>query len=82
MKDIYSFMGDSIKKYTTIKPLLNYNDTDIYALSYDKKYYLFQEKCMNTIDNIKFTQKEFDKMIEDVYEEILLLQKHKYLHNF
>lgn len=81
VKDIYSFMGDSIKKYTTIKPLLNYNDTDIYALSYDKKYYLFQEKCMNTIDNIKFTQKEFDKMIEDVYEEILLLQKHKYLHN-
>ena len=24
VKDIYSFMGDSIKKYTTIKPLLNY----------------------------------------------------------
>ena len=81
VKDIYSFMGDNIKKYTTIKPLLNYNNTDIYALSYKKKYYLFQEKCMNTIDNINFTQKEFDKMIKDIYEQILILQENKYLHN-
>jgi serine/threonine protein kinase len=81
VKDIYSFMGNKIKKYTTIKPLFNYNDIDIYALSYNKKYYLFQEKCMNTIDNLKFTQNEFDKMINDINEEILLLQKHKFLHN-
>lgn len=79
--DIYSFMNKNIKKYTTMRPLFNYNDTDIYALSYKKKYYLFQEKCMNTIDNIKFTQNEFDKMIKDVYEGILILQENKYLHN-
>jgi len=81
VKEIFSFMGNNINKYTTIKPLFNYYGTDIYALSYDKKYYLFQEKCMNTIDNIKFTQTEFDKMIKDVYEAILILQKNKFLHN-
>lgn len=81
VKDIYNFMGNNIKKYTTIKSLFNYDNTDIYAMSYEKKYYLFQEKCTDTIDNIKFTQKEFDKMVNDINEEILLLQKNKFLHN-
>jgi serine/threonine protein kinase len=81
VKELFGFMGNNINKYTTIKPLFNYRGTDIYALSYNKKYYLFQEKCMNTIDNIKFTQTEFDKMIKDVYEAILILQKNKFLHN-
>jgi serine/threonine protein kinase len=81
IKQLFSFMGNDIKKYTTLRSIFNYLNTDIYALSYGKKYYLFQEKCTNTVDNIKFTQKEFNKMIKDIYEQILVLQKNNFLHN-
>jgi len=81
IKQIYKFMKTKIKDYTTIKPLFTYNDIDIYALSYNKNYFIFQEKCFNTIDNIKFTQKEFNKMIKDIYNTLKLLQYNNFLHN-
>ncbi len=81
IKKIFKFMGNKIEDYTTIKPIFKYNDVDIYALSYKKKFYIFQEKCSNTIDKIKFSQKEFNKMIHDIYEVLLLLQKNNFLHN-
>ena len=74
-------MKNNMEEYTTIKLILNYNNIDIYALSYKKNYFIFQEKCFNTLENIKFTQDEFDKMIKDIYGSLELLQKNRFLHN-
>lgn len=81
IKKIYKFMKNNMEEYTTIKPMFNYNNIDIYALSYKKNYFIFQEKCFNTLENIKFTQDEFDKMIKDIYGSLELLQKNRFLHN-
>lgn len=81
IKKLYKFLKDKIETNTTIKPLFKYNNIDIYALSYNYNFFIFQEKCYNTIDNIKFTQKEFNKMIDDIYETIEILQNNKFLHN-
>ena len=81
IKKLFKIYGDDISKYTAIKPIFNYNDINIYAISYSNKFYIFQEKCFKTLDNIDFTQKEFNKMIDDVYESLLILQKNKFMHN-
>jgi hypothetical protein len=72
---------NKLSYYTTLKPIFNYNDIDIYAISYGYYYFIFQEKCHKTIDNIDFTQKEFNKLIDDIYESLLILQKNNFLHN-
>lgn len=81
LKKIYKFMKNKLECYTTIRPIFEYNNIDIYALSYKNNYFLFQEKCFNTIDNIKFTQKEFNNMIKNIYATLKLLRKNKFLHN-
>jgi predicted RNA-binding protein associated with RNAse of E/G family len=81
IKKIFKFMKNKLQEYTTIKPLFTYNNIDIYALSYKKNYFIFQEKCFNTLDKIKFTQKEFDKMIKDIHSSLELLQTNNFLHN-
>jgi len=81
IKKIYKFMKNKMETYTTIKPMFNYNNIDIYALSYKKNYFIFQEKCFNTIDNINFTQTEFNKMIKDISDSLELLQNNNFLHN-
>ena len=45
------------------------------------EFFIFQEKCHKTLDNIKFTQKEFNKFIKDIYESLLILQKSNFIHN-
>ena len=67
--------------YTSLTPIFTYNDNEIYAISYGYYYFIFQEKCHNTVDNINFTQKEFNKFIDDIYESLLILQKNNFLHN-
>ena len=81
IKRLFKIYGDDISKYTAIKPIFKYNNIDIYAISYSNNYYIFQEKCFKTLENINFTQKEFDKMIDDIYESLLILQKNNFMHN-
>ena len=81
IKKLATIYKDKLSHYTTIKPIFKYNNIDVYAMSYDWKFYIFQEKCYKTLDNIDFTQNEFDKMIKDIYESLLILQKNSYLHN-
>ena len=81
IKKISSIYNDKLSYYTTIRPIFKYNDIDIYAISYGYYYFIFQEKCHNTVDNIDFTQKEFNKFIADIYESLLILQKNNFLHN-
>ncbi len=81
IKRLFKIYGDDISKYTAIKPIFKYNNIDIYAISYSNHFYIFQEKCFKTIDKINFTQTEFDKMINDIYESLLILQKNNFMHN-
>ena len=81
IKRLFKIFGDDISTYTAIKPIFKYNNIDIYAISYSNHFYIFQEKCFKTIDKIDFTQKEFDKMINDIYESLLILQKNNFMHN-
>ena len=81
IKRLFKIFGDNISKYTAIKPIFKYDNIDIYAISYSNKFYIFQEKCYKTIDKIDFTQKEFDRMINDIYESLLILQKNNFIHN-
>jgi len=81
IKDIYNIFKDDLYKYTSFKPIFNYHGVDIYALSYRFNYFIVQQKCYNTLDNIKFTQEEFNKFINDIYESLLILQKNKFIHN-
>lgn len=81
IKRLFKIFGDKIEDYTAIKPIFKYNNINIYAISYSNKFFVFQEKCYKTIDNINFTQKEFNKMIDDIYESLLILQKNNFMHN-
>ena len=81
IKRLFKIFGDDIEKYTAIKPIFKYNNINIYAISYLNYYYIFQEKCFKTLENIDFTQKEFNKMIKDVYNSLLILQKYNFVHN-
>ena len=81
IKSLSLIYGKKLSYYTALRPIFNYNDVDIYAISYDYKYFLFEEKCHKTLDKINFTQKEFNKFIDDIYESLLILQKNNFLHN-
>ena len=81
IKSLSLIYGKKLSYYTALKPIFNYNDVDIYGISYDYKYFLFEEKCHKTLENINFTQKEFNKFIDDIYESLLILQKNNFLHN-
>ena len=81
IKRLFKIYGDNISTYTAIKPIFKYNNIDIYAISYSNRFYIFQEKCFKTIDKIDFTQKEFNKMINYIYESLLILQKNNFMHN-
>jgi serine/threonine protein kinase len=81
IKKLFKIYGDKIEDYTAIKPIFKYNNINIYAISYSNRFYVFQEKCFKTIDKINFTQKEFNKMINDIHESLLILQKNNFMHN-
>ena len=81
IKKLDKIYKDKLSYYTSIKPIFKYSNVDIYAISFSHRFFIFQEKCHKTIDNIKFTQKEFNKFIKDIYESLLILQKSKFIHN-
>lgn len=81
IKKLSGIYNNKLSYYTSLTPIFKYNNIDIYAISYGYYYFIFQEKCHNTVDNIDFTQKEFNKFIADIYESLLILQKNNFLHN-
>ena len=81
IKKLDNIYKNKLNYYTSIKPIFKYANVDIYAISFSHRFYIFQEKCHKTVDNIKFTQKEFNKFIKDIYESLLILQKSKFIHN-
>jgi len=81
IKKIAKIYGSKLDYYTTIKSIFKYKDIDIYGISYENKYYIFQEKCYKTLDKINFTQDEFNKFIAEIYESLLILQKNTFIHN-
>lgn len=81
IKKLSGIYNNKLSYYTSLTPIFKYNNIDIYAISYGYYYFIFQEKCHNTVENIDFTQKEFNKFIADIYESLLILQKNNFLHN-
>ena len=81
IKKLSGIYNNKLSYYTSLTPIFKYNNIDIYAISYGYYYFIFQEKCHNTVENINFTQKEFNKFIADIYESLLILQKNNFLHN-
>ena len=81
IRNLTQIFGKNIPKYTTIIPIFNYEGTDIYGMSYRFNYFIFQEKCIETVDNINFTQIEFNKFIKEIYESLLILKKNNFIHN-
>jgi serine/threonine protein kinase len=81
IKDIANIFKEDLYKHTTFKPIFNYEGVDIYAISYRFNYFIVQEKCNTTLDKIDFTQEEFNKFINEIYESLLILQKNNFIHN-
>ena len=81
IKKLSGIYSDKLSYYTSLTPLFKYNNIDIYGMSYGYYYFIFQEKCHKTVENINFTQKEFNKFIDDIYESLVILQKNNFLHN-
>ncbi len=80
-KKLIKMFGDKVKKYTTIKEGFIYKNKKIYGIIFDDNYYIFLEKCDNSIDNIQFTQKKFDKFTKNIMNILIILKKNNYLHN-
>ena len=80
-KKLIKIFGNKINKYTTIKQGFIYKGSNIYGIIFDDNYYLFLEKCDNTIDKIKFTQKTFNKFSRRIMKILRILEINNILHN-
>jgi hypothetical protein len=80
-KKLIKIFGDKVKKYTTIKEGFIYKNKKIYGINFNNNYYIFLEKCDNTIDKINFNQKTFNKFTKNIIYILKTMEKHKYLHN-
>jgi len=80
-KKLISIFGNKINKYTTIKEGFIFKNRKIYAIFFNDNFYIFLEKCQKTIDNIKFTQKTFNKFSFQILHILNILNKNKYIHN-
>lgn len=80
-KKMIKIFGNNVYKYTTIKEGFIYKGRKIYGINFQNNYYIFLEKCYNTIDNIKFTQKSFDKFSKTIMKTLIIMEKNNYLHN-
>jgi hypothetical protein len=80
-KKMIKFFGNNVKKYTTIKEGFIYKNKKIYGINFNNNYYIFLEKCDNTIDKINFNQKTFNKFTKNIIYILKIMEKNKYLHN-
>lgn len=80
-KNLLKIFKDDIEKYTTVKEGFIYNNKKIYGIIFNNNYYIFLEKCYETLDNIKFTQKSIDKCSREIIETLNILNANDYIHN-
>ena len=80
-KKMIKIFGDKVYKYTTIREGFIYKGRKIYGINFQNNYYIFLEKCNKTIDEIKFTQKSFDKFSKMIMKTLKIMEKNNYLHN-
>jgi hypothetical protein len=80
-KKMIKIFGDKVKKYTTIKEGFIYKNKKIYGICFQDNYYIFLEKCDNTIDKIKFTQKSFDKLSRNIFKILKIMENNNFIHN-
>jgi serine/threonine protein kinase len=80
-KKLINIFKEKINKYTTIKSGFIYKDRKIYGLIFNGDYYIFLEKCFQTLDYIKFTQPQLNKCTKHIKETLDILRDHNYIHN-
>jgi len=80
-KQLISIFGKDISKYTTVKRGFEYNNKDIYGISFNDNYYIFLEKCYKTLENIQFTPKTLHKCVKEIIEMLDIMRTHNYIHN-
>lgn len=80
-KKMIKIFGEKVYKYTTIREGFIYKGRKIYGINFQNNYYIFLEKCNKTIDEIKFTQKSFDKFSKMIMKTLKIMEKNNYLHN-
>lgn len=80
-KKMIKIFGDKVHKYTTIREGFIYKGKKVYGINFENNYYIFLEKCHNTIDNIKFTQKSFNKFSKMIMKTLTIMNNNNYLHN-
>jgi len=78
-KKMIKIFGKDVLTYTTIKEGFIYKGMKIYGIIYEG-YWVFLEKCQKTINDVKFTQKSFDKFAK-IIDVLKILEKNNYLHN-
>jgi len=80
-RQLIQIFKDNVTKYTTIKKGFSYKHKDIYGITFNNNYYVFLEKCFNTLDNIKFTEKTLAKCVKEIIEILDILNANNYIHN-
>ena len=80
-KKLINIFKKDISKYTTIKSGFKYNSRPVYGLIFNDNYYIFLEQCYETLDYIKFTQKELNKCTKHIMETLDILNANNYIHN-
>lgn len=80
-KKMIKIFKENVYKYTTIKEGFIYKGRKIYGINFENNYYVFLEKCYNTIDKIKFTQKSFDIFSKSIMNILKIMEKNNYIHN-
>jgi serine/threonine protein kinase len=78
---LFRIFGRDVEKYTTIKAGFVYRGIKVYGIICKDNYYVFLEKCNKTIDEIKFDNRMFDKMVREIKEVLKILDDNKYIHN-
>lgn len=80
-KKMIKILGKKVYKYTTIREGFIYKGRKIYGINFENNYYVFLEKCNKTIDEVKFTQKSFNRFSKMIMNTLKIMEKNNYLHN-
>ena len=80
-KKMIKILGKKVYKYTTIREGFIYKGRKIYGINFENNYYVFLEKCNKTIDEVKFTQKSFNRFYKMIMNTLKIMEKNNYLHN-
>jgi hypothetical protein len=80
-KKMIKILGKKVYKFTTIREGFIYKGRKIYGINFENNYYVFLEKCNLTINEVKFTQKSFNRFSKMIMNTLKIMEKNNYLHN-